>query len=116
VSAVAEQLGISVSTVHEAINAGRLRCILFGSARRVRPEDLDAYVQKRNASRPPAEEDWCTVVDLMRATGLSRSQVYRLLERGIVRFQVFAGVRYVRGKDLEAFVRTRKDMPRSGLW
>ncbi len=77
VSAVAERLGVSVSTVHEAINAGRLHSILFGSVRRVRPEDLEAYVRARSASRPPAEEAWCTVLDLMRATRLSRSQAYR---------------------------------------
>jgi hypothetical protein len=51
VSAVADRLGVSVSTVHEAFNAGRLRCILFGSVRRDRPEDLEAYVRSR---APPA--------------------------------------------------------------
>ncbi len=110
-SAVAERLGVSVSTVYEAINAGKLRCILFGSVRRVRPEDMEAYVQTRSASRPPADEDWCTVVDLMRATGLSRSQAYRLLERGALPFQIFAGTRYIRSKDLGAFLRTHKNTP-----
>ncbi len=62
VAAVAEQLGLSASTVHEATNAGKLRAVLFGSVRRVRPEDLDAYVRLRSASRPPADEAWCTVL------------------------------------------------------
>ncbi len=107
--AVAERLGLSVATVHEAINAGKLRCLLFGSVRRVRPEDPEAYVQTRTASRPPADQHWCTVVDLMRATGSSRSQAYRLLERGIVPFQVFAGTRYIRRRDLGAFLQTHKN-------
>lgn len=98
-----------MSTVHEAINAGKLRCILFGSVRRVRPDDLEAYLQTRTASRPPADEDWCTVVDLMRATGFSRSQAYRLLEREIVPFRVFAGTRYIRSEDLGAFIRTNRN-------
>jgi hypothetical protein len=72
---------------------------LFGSVRRVRPEDLEA-------SRPPADGDWSTVADLMRATGLSRSHAYRLLERGIVPFQVFAGVRYIRHQDIAAFAQS----------
>ncbi len=108
VSAVAERLGVSAATVHEAINAGKLRCVLFGSVRRVRPEDLEAYTRSRSSSRPPPDEDWCTVVDLMRATGFSRSQVYRLLERRIVPFQIFAGTRHIRREDLAAFLRTRK--------
>ncbi len=105
VSAVAERLGISVSTVHEAINAGKLRCILFGSVRRVRLEDLDAYVQSQSASRPPADEDWCTVAELMLAARVSRPQAYRLLTRGMVPFEIFAGVRYIRSTDIDAFVR-----------
>jgi excisionase family DNA binding protein len=108
VSAVAELLGVSVATVHAAINAGELPWILFGSVRRVRPEDLVAYVQSRNASRPPADEGWCTVVDLMRAAGVSRSKAYRLLARGLVPFHVFAGIRYIRSEDVAAFQRTGK--------
>jgi len=108
VSAVAERLGVSVATVHAAINAGDLRWVLFGSVRRVRPEDLDAYIQSRNALRPPADEDWCTVVDLMRATGFRRSKAYRLLARGIVPFQVFAGIKYIRRTDLGALMRADK--------
>jgi excisionase family DNA binding protein len=109
VSAVAERLGVSVATVHAAINAGKLRSVLFGSVRRVRPEALEAYVQWRGAARPPADEDWCTVVDLMRATGFSRSNAYRLLARGIVPFQVFAGTRYIRSQDAVVFLRTAKN-------
>jgi len=108
VAAVAKRLGISAATVHEAINAGKLRSVLFGSVRRVRPGDLEEYVRSRSASRPPADEDWCTVAELMRATGLSRSQAYRLLARGSVPFQVFAGTRHVRRKDLDALVREAK--------
>jgi excisionase family DNA binding protein len=100
VSAVAKRLGVSVATVHAAINAGELRWVLFGSVRRVRPEDLEAYVQLRSAARPPADEAWCTVADLIRDTGFSRSKAYRLLERGTLTFQVFAGTRYIRSKDL----------------
>lgn len=108
VSAVAERLDVSVSTVHQAINSGELRWVLFGSVRRVRPGDLEAYVQSRSASRPPADEDWRTVVDLISATGFSRSKAYKLLARGIVPFQVFAGTRYIRNKDLSAFLATTK--------
>jgi excisionase family DNA binding protein len=103
VSAVAKRLGVSVATVHAAINAGELRWVLFGSVRRVRPEDLEAFVRSRSASRPPADDDWCTVVDLVRATGFSRSMAYRLLARGLVPFHFFDGVRYIRRKDFGAF-------------
>jgi excisionase family DNA binding protein len=106
VSEVAERLGVSVATVHAAINAGDLRWVLFGSIRRVRPEDLEVYVRSRSASRPPADEAWCTVADLMRATGFSRSKAYRLLNRGILPFQVFAGTRHVRNKDVEDYQRS----------
>ena len=104
VAAVAKRLGLSAATVHEAINAGKLRSVLFGSVRRVRPEDLEAYEQSRNASRPPADEDWCTVADLMRAARVSRSQAYRLLASGMVSFRVFAGLRCIRREDIATFV------------
>ena len=39
---------------------------------------------------------------------VSRSQAYRLIERGVVPFQVFAGVRYIRGEDIAAFARHRQ--------
>jgi hypothetical protein len=42
----------------------------------------------------------------MRATKCSRSQAYRLLERGIVPFQVFDGTRYIKSKDLAALLST----------
>ncbi len=108
VAAVAKRLGVSASTVHAAINAGKLRAALFGSVRRVRPEDLDAYVRSRGAPRPPADEDWCTVADLIHATGLSRSQAYRLLARGSVPFRSFGGTRYIRSGDLSLALRTIK--------
>jgi len=111
-SVVAERLEVSLSTVHQAINAGELRWVLFGSVRRVRPEDLEAYVQSRNASRPPADEGWCTVADLIRATGFSRSKAYRLLARGALAFKVFAGTRYFHSKDIGAFLRSEKNARR----
>ena len=73
VAAVAKRLGISAASVHAAINAGKLRAVLFGSVRRIALEDLDAYVRLRNADRPPADEEWCTVADLARAAGCSRA-------------------------------------------
>jgi excisionase family DNA binding protein len=109
VSAVAERLGVSVATVHQAINAGELRWILFRSVRRVRPEDLEAYVLSRDASRPPAGEDWCTVADLLRTTGFSRSKAYRVLARSALPFQVFAGTRYFRSEDVAAFLTADKN-------
>jgi len=110
VSAVAERLGVSVATVHAAINAGELRWVLFGSVRRVRPEDLEAYVLSRDASRPPTGEGWCTVADLMRTTGFSRSKAYRVLERSALHFQVFAGARYFRSEDVAAFLSAGKNI------
>lgn len=50
----------------------------------------------------------CTVADLVRVTGFSRSKAYRLLERGALPFQVFAGIRYVRSKDIGDFLRRDK--------
>jgi len=104
VTAAAQFLGVCVATVHNAINAGKLPCHLFGTARRVRPEDLDAYARARAAESPPAGEDWRTIRDLMQAAKVSRSQAYRLLERGVVPFQVFRGVRYIRAEDIATFI------------
>jgi excisionase family DNA binding protein len=108
VTAAAQFLGVCVATVHNAINRGKLRSHLFGSARRVRPEDLEAYAQARAAERPPADEDWRTVRDLMRAAEVCRSEAYRLIDRGAVPARVFRGVRYIKGDDLAAFTRTRR--------
>ncbi len=105
VTAAAQLLGVSIATVHNAINAGKLRCHPFGTSRRVRPEDLAAYAQARAAERPPAGEDWRTVRELMRAAKVSRAQAYRLLERGVLPFRVFAGIRYIRGPHLAAVTR-----------
>jgi excisionase family DNA binding protein len=112
VTAVAKRLGLSAATVHEAINAGKLRAVLFGSVRRVRPEDLDAYARQRMASLPPADEDWYTVAAVTRAAGVSRSQAYRLMTRGVLPFLVFAGTKRVRSEDLAAFLRTRTRLRR----
>ena len=109
VTAVARRLGVCVATVHNAINQGKLRCHLFGAARRVKPEDLETYINAQSTLKPPAGEDWCTVGDLMRAAEVSRAQAYRLLERGEVPFQVFATVRYIRRVDIEAFVESGRE-------
>jgi excisionase family DNA binding protein len=45
VACVAQRLGVSVATVHNRINAGELRCHLFGSVRRIKPEDLKLYIR-----------------------------------------------------------------------
>jgi hypothetical protein len=39
---------------------------------------------------------------------VSRSAAYRLIDHGVVPFQVFAGIRYIRGEDIAAFTRSRK--------
>jgi predicted DNA-binding transcriptional regulator AlpA len=70
---------------------------------------MEAYVQSRSASRPPADEDWCTVADLMSATGFSRSKAYRMLERGILPFKVFAGTRFIRSEDVGVLLQGNKD-------
>jgi len=100
VGEVANRLGLSASTIHEAINAGKLRSVLFGSVRRVRPEDLEAYMRSRSAARPPTDEDWSTVAELRRALGCSRSHTYRLLARRDVPFAIFGGTRYIRRRDV----------------
>ncbi len=53
VAEVAERLGVTTSTVHNLINAGKLKCHRFGNARRVRPEDLKEHCEARAADRPP---------------------------------------------------------------
>jgi excisionase family DNA binding protein len=108
VTVAAQFLGVSAATVHKAINAGKLRCHLFGTARRVRPEDLEAYTLARASDRPPAGEDWRTVRDLMRAAKVCRSEAYRLTDRGVVPVHVFGGVRYIRGKDISAFTSRKR--------
>jgi len=50
VRAVAQRLDLSAATVHNDINAGKLRWVLFGSVRRVRPEDFEAYAKRRGLS------------------------------------------------------------------
>jgi excisionase family DNA binding protein len=108
VSAVARQLGVSTATVQKAINNRELRSHLFGAVRRVRPEDLMVYVQARGVRGPPPGEDWGTVGDLVREAAVSRSQAYRLLERLAVPFEVFAGVRYIRRRDIDAFAQMNR--------
>jgi len=56
---VARGLGVCVATVHKIINEGKLRSDLFGAARRVRAEDVDAYKRQREpTNRPPARTGW----------------------------------------------------------
>lgn len=68
---------------------------------------METYEHSLSASRPTADEDWCTVADVMRTTGFSRSQTYRLIARGVLPFEVFAGKKYVRREDLTAFLLAR---------
>jgi len=63
VSSVAQRLGVSVATVHKAINEGRLRCHLLGCSRRISPGDLEGYIRAQAAREPPTDEDWRTVKD-----------------------------------------------------
>ena len=77
-SAVARYLGFGVNTVYRAINKGKLRCHIFGSERRVRPEDFEAFARVRTDEKPPPREDWRTVTYSMRAAGVSRAHAYRL--------------------------------------
>jgi excisionase family DNA binding protein len=106
---VAERLGVSLATVHNKIGAGMLRAHLFGNQRRVRPEDLDAYLEARQAERPPQGENWRTVRDLMRAANVSRAVVYRLIRRGSLPARTFCGIQYIRREDFEEFLRSRGD-------
>lgn len=73
----------------------------------MRPEDLDAYARVREARHPPVGEDWRTVRELMRAAEVSRSEAYRLIDRGVLPVRVFGGVRYFRARDLVALARSR---------
>jgi excisionase family DNA binding protein len=115
VTAVAKRLGLSAATVHAAINAGKLRSVLFGSVRRVRPEDLEAYERSLSASRPPDNEEWYTVAELIHAMGCSRAHAYRLLERGAVPFTVFGRTRYVRKTDLDPILRETAECRTDGV-
>ncbi len=54
VRAVAQRLGLSAATVHNDVNAGKLRWVLFGSVRRVRLEDFEAYAKRRGLSSRPS--------------------------------------------------------------
>ena len=44
---------------------------------------------------------------LMQSAAVSRSQAYRMLQRGLEPFKVFAGVRYIRGEDIAAVAQNR---------
>jgi hypothetical protein len=83
--------------------------------RRVRPEDLEAYTQSLISSRPPTDEDWCTVADLIRAVGCSRAHAYRLIERRAVPFAVFGGTRYIRKTDLGDVLREIAERHANGV-
>lgn len=46
-SEVADALGISRSYASKLMQTGELSCVRFGRSVRVRPEDLDAFIQSR---------------------------------------------------------------------
>lgn len=48
---VARLLSVSLSFVYKLIEQGILPCVRLGAARRVRPSDLEAYIED-NLSRP----------------------------------------------------------------
>ena len=48
---VAEILNISLALAYRLMQLGEIRCVRIGTAVRVRPEDLDAYIQD-NLSEP----------------------------------------------------------------
>ena len=48
---VAEILNISLALAYRLMQMGEIRCVRIGTAVRVRPEDLDAYI-KDNLSEP----------------------------------------------------------------
>lgn len=49
---VADRLQVSMSTVHRKVKAGELVVVKIGRNLRVRPEDLDAYIEaSRKAGR-----------------------------------------------------------------
>jgi excisionase family DNA binding protein len=107
VAEVAERLGVTTSTVHNLINAGKLKFHRFGNARRVRPAALEALCEAMAAGRPPAGEDWRTVKEIVRSADISRSLVYRLIRRGVLPAMMFGSAHYVRGEDLARFMRSR---------
>jgi excisionase family DNA binding protein len=52
---VASILDVSKSFVYQLIRTGQLRAVRIGTAVRVRPEDLDAFVAKNLEAR---RDDW----------------------------------------------------------
>lgn len=42
---VADRLQVSMSTVRRLVDAGKLKTVRIGRSHRVRPEDLDTYIE-----------------------------------------------------------------------
>jgi excisionase family DNA binding protein len=47
---VSQILGLGHSTIYQLIRQGELPCVRFGRAVRVRPEDLDIFIQANRSS------------------------------------------------------------------
>ena len=104
---VAELLDVTRQTVHNWIDAGKLRCHRFGNERRVKPKDLDTYCRERAADLAPPGEDWRSVREVAQAARISRSLAYRFVRRGTLAARRFGGAYYVHRKDLDELVRRR---------
>lgn len=50
-SQVADRLQVSMSTLHRRIKAGELPTVRIGRSLRVRPEDLEAYIEKHTETK-----------------------------------------------------------------
>ena len=48
---VAERLNISKPMVYKLMQNGKIQCVRINSARRVRPEDLDEYIENNLSNR-----------------------------------------------------------------
>ena len=59
-TSTAAQLGVSARTVERLVAAGVLPSVLVGCRRRVRPEDLQAYIVVQRGARPVQTEDATT--------------------------------------------------------
>ncbi len=53
VADVARRLGVSRRIAYELCKDGKLQAFRIGRAIRVKPEDLDAYIQSQNGARGP---------------------------------------------------------------
>lgn len=53
---VAGRLQVSMSTIHRRIKAGELPTVRIGRSLRVRPEDLDAYIERHVETKGGADK------------------------------------------------------------